>query len=169
MTSVEQFRQMYQYDAWANRRVWACVISLTDEQYTQELGYSVGPIRTQILHTMAVQSWWVHYLATGEIRYLDHDDYPTRETILPGWDRVEGATTAYLANLTDDDLSRMVRPDHWGEAEPAVAVWQALFQVINHSTDHRAQTLAGIHQLGGTTAAQDFLFQVWGDAATDLS
>ncbi len=169
MSSVEQFRQMYQYDAWANRRVWACVASLTDEQYSRELDYSVGSIRTQVLHTMAVQSWWVHFLATGEIRYLDHDDYPTRDTVLPGWERVEAATTAYLVDLIDDDLTRMVRPAHWGEAEPAVAVWQALFQVINHSTDHRAQTLAGIHQLGGTTAAQDYLFQVWGDAWTDLS
>ena len=167
--SVDRVRQLFAYDAWANRRVWACAASLSDEQFTDELDYSVGSIRTQILHTMAVQSWWVHFLATGEIRYLDHDDYPTRATVPPGWDRVEAATAAYLSTLTDDGLNRMVRPDHWGEAEQPVAVWQALFQIINHGTDHRAQTLAGIHRLGSTTAAQDYLFQVWGDAATDLT
>ncbi len=168
--SVDHFRQLFAYDAWANRRVWACASSLSDEQFTEELDYSVGSIRTQILHTMAVQSWWVHFLATGEIRFLDHDDYPTRETVPPGWERVEAATTAYLADLTDDELNRMVRPDHWAERGwPPVAVWQALFQIINHGTDHRAQTLAGIHELGGTTAAQDYLFQAWGDPATDLA
>lgn len=167
--NVGHFGQLFRYDAWANRRVWACVASLSDQQFTEDLHFSVGSVRTQILHTMAVQSWWVHFLATGEIRYLDHDDYPTRDTILPGWDRVEAATTIYLGGLTDDDLSRMVQPGHWSASEQPVAVWQALFQVINHSTDHRAQTLAGIHRLGGTTTAQDFLFHVWGDTATDLT
>jgi uncharacterized damage-inducible protein DinB len=30
-------------------------------------------------------------------------------------------------------------------------------QVINHSTDHRAQTLAMLHHLGAPTIGQDFL------------
>jgi uncharacterized damage-inducible protein DinB len=30
-------------------------------------------------------------------------------------------------------------------------------QVINHSTDHRAQMLAGLHRLGAPTVGQDLL------------
>ncbi len=34
-------------------------------------------------------------------------------------------------------------------------------QVINHGTDHWAQTLALIHQVGGQTLEQDFIFYAW--------
>ncbi|PJF26553.1 MAG: hypothetical protein CUN52_15675 [Phototrophicales bacterium] len=42
-----------------------------------------------------------------------------------------------------------------------MTVRDALVQVANHSTDHRAQTLAGLHQLGATTVEQDYLFYLW--------
>ncbi len=162
--NVAHVRQLFDYDAWANRRVWDCVESLSDEQIEQGLDYSVGSIRTQVLHTMGVQSWWVGFLATGELRFLDDDDFPTRDLVLAGWDRTEAATRDYLATLTDDGLDRLVLPGHWAERGRApITVWQALFQVLNHGTDHRAQTLAGIHRLGGRTVAQDFVLQVWGE------
>ncbi len=38
-----------------------------------------------------------------------------------------------------------------------IKVWEALVQVANHSTDHRAQIMAGLHRLGAPTMGQDFL------------
>jgi uncharacterized damage-inducible protein DinB len=37
----------------------------------------------------------------------------------------------------------------------------SLMQILNHSTDHRAQILSLIHQLGGATIAQDLIFYSW--------
>jgi uncharacterized damage-inducible protein DinB len=36
----------------------------------------------------------------------------------------------------------------------------------NHSTDHRAQTLAGLHKLGAPTVGQDYLNFCWEKRAT---
>lgn len=159
--SVDHLRQLAAYHVWANDRVWACLDTIGDDRFEEDLHYSVGSLRTQVIHVMAVESWWVRFLATGEVRFLDHADYPTRAAIRAERAVTDRATAAYLAALTDADLARMVRPDQWGEAEPAVAVWQALAQVFNHSTDHRAQMLAGLHRLGGETIAQDYLFHIW--------
>ena len=167
--SVDHVRSLFAYHRWADERVWACLASLTDAQLAEDLRYSVGSLRTQLFHTMAVESWWVRFLATGEVRFLDEADYPTRADLRAGRDVTDRATAAWLATLTEADLERPVRPDHWGEDQPAVPAWQAVYQVLNHSTDHRAQTLAGIHRLGGTTAGQDLLLFAWGDAATDLA
>lgn len=158
---IDQVRDLYAYNAWANRQVWDCLASLTDEQFSQPLDYSVGSLRTQALHTLGVQSWWIHYLRTGEIVFLDDDAFTDRASIRARWDEVDTETADYLAGITDADLGRLVRPAHWGDARPPVTVWQALFQVLNHSTDHRAQTLAGIFQLGGETIAQDYLLFAW--------
>ncbi len=40
-------------------------------------------------------------------------------------------------------------------------LWESLYQVLNHSTDHRAQTLAQIYRVGGETIAQDFVYYTW--------
>lgn len=63
----------------------------------------------------------------------------------------------YVASVDDAELQRDVRPDHWDPDERPIKMWQAMLQVANHSTDHRAQVLAGIQRLGGPTVGQDYL------------
>jgi uncharacterized damage-inducible protein DinB len=147
----------YDYNYWANGKVWECVMQLTDEQFDYPLEYSIGSIRTQCVHTMGVESWWFHYLKTGEVVFLNRDDYTTRQQIRARWEIVEADARAYLDTATPANLRRTVKPPHWDPDEVPVAVWEALFQVANHSTDHRAQILAGLHKLGAPTVAQDFL------------
>jgi uncharacterized damage-inducible protein DinB len=42
-----------------------------------------------------------------------------------------------------------------------LAVWQVLIHVINHGTDHRAQILRILHDLGVKTTSQDYVFYVY--------
>jgi uncharacterized damage-inducible protein DinB len=162
MMGVEHYRELFAYDAWANRRVWDCLEPLSDEQFTRDLGYSVGSLRTQTVHTMANQSFWIHFLTTGEVRHLDYADFPSRPVIRAAWDQVERDTHAYLDTMMSGELERTVLPGHWAARSRApFTVRQGLSQLINHNTDHRAQTLAGIDRLGGETIAQDYLFFVW--------
>ena len=154
---VDRFRGLFAYDEWASRRVRDCLDGLTDEQLTADLSYSVGSLRTQAVHVLTNQSFWVGFLATGERRFVNYDDYPTWPVIRTAWEQVHRETDEYLGTLTADDLDRMVLPEHWARrGRPPFAVWQGLTQLINHNTDHRAQMLAGIHRLGGRTAGQDY-------------
>ncbi len=69
----------------------------------------------------------------------------------------------YVASVDDTELHREIRRH---ENAPTIFVWQAMMQVINHSTDHRAQTLAGLHRLGAPTVAQDYVYFVVEQKAT---
>jgi len=40
-------------------------------------------------------------------------------------------------------------------------VWQVLLHVVNHGTDHRAQILRLLNDLGGYTEYQDYIFHVY--------
>ncbi len=154
----DAYRDLFVYDEWATHRVWDCLEQLTDEEFTTDLNYSVGSLRMQTVHMLTNQSFWVGFLTTGERRFVDYDDYPTRPVILAAWDLVHRETREYLDALTADHLDRIVLPDHWASrGRTPFAVWQGLTQVLNHNTDHRAQMLAGIHRLGGQTIAQDYL------------
>ncbi|MCL4256033.1 MAG: damage-inducible protein DinB, partial [Anaerolineae bacterium] len=54
----EFFIDLYLYNFWANRRVWDCILTLTDEEFFRELSYSIGSIHMQVAHTLAVEAWW---------------------------------------------------------------------------------------------------------------
>jgi uncharacterized damage-inducible protein DinB len=153
----DYFISLYQYTFWADRQVLECARHLTPQQFKLDLGYSVGSIWSQLAHMMAVEHWWFTFLAEKRIDLLDEADYPTLDELRQQWDDVESYVLAYLESVTEQELTREVKPDFWDDDESPVAVWQALLQVANHSTDHRAQTLAGLHKLGAPTVAQDYL------------
>ena len=51
-----------------------------------------------------------------------------------------------------------VGPGHYN----GVSVWQVLFHVLNHGTDHRAQLLAMVAQFEAPTFDQDYALYVRG-------
>lgn len=161
------FKRLYDYNFWAHRRVWDCVMELTPDQFSQELDYSIGSIQTQVVHTMGVEYWWFHFLNEGILTFLEVEDYPNRTLIRNKWDEVEQYVRDYIHNLTPAELEREVKPEFWYEEERPIKVWEALLQVSNHGTDHRAQTLAGLHQLGVPTVGQDYLDYVTATQATE--
>jgi uncharacterized damage-inducible protein DinB len=105
---------------------------------------------------MAVESWWFKFLKEGWVEFLDEEDYPDRSSIRAKWDLVENYVRDYIDMLTPTELEREVLPPFWENKSP-VKVWEGILQVMNHSTDHRAHTLAGMHRLGGQTIQQDVL------------
>ena len=73
-----------------------------------------------------------------------------------------------LNGLPDEQLKVQLLQ---GEDED-LRVWQVLVHVVNHGTDHRAQILRILHELGVKTQSQDFIFtfmsihhKTWGEVS----
>jgi uncharacterized damage-inducible protein DinB len=89
-------------------------------------------------------------------------DFPTRSAIRAKWDMVEAEWRTYVAALRDEQLQQsIVYTSINGRARRETPLAQLLAHVVNHSTDHRAQTLAQIHRVGGKTIEQDLIFYTW--------
>ena len=150
------WQELYDYNFWANRRVWTAVMALDDALFDKSLGEDRQSLRMQCIHILAVEYWWLHFLQTGVVEFLDEDRYLTRADVRAIWDEVEAKVRGYLAVMTAADLQRTVRPNFWQDPW-SVQAWQGLMQVLNHSTDHRAQLLDAVRELGGPTDEQDYL------------
>ena len=161
----DAFVNLYDYVFWADRRFMDCVDALTEEQYRQHIDFSQGAISEHLVHMLGVEYWWIHFLRTGELDFFQGEVFDwSREQIREKQAEVEREIRAYLDTLTPEELQRRVKPDFWGEDEQPIAVWQALLQVVNHSTDHRAQAMAMMHtQFGAPTFGQDYLSFLTGD------
>lgn len=161
------FRRMFDYNYWAHRLVWDCVLELSEEQYRRPCDYSVGSVHEQVVHTIGAEWLWVQRVR-GESPdpFLQPDDFPTRDDVRAKWDKVEVAWRAFIGNLTDGQLARnFVYTSIHGNTRREQPLWEGLAQVVNHGTDHRAQTLALIHQVGGRTLEQDFILYSWVNTA----
>lgn len=154
------FRHFYNYHFAENRKLWDRYVSaLSEEQFTQALDYSRGSIHNQILHLISCDQTWFSGLRGAEIPDdLDPADFADRAAIRTHWDRVEQTMRAYLADLRDDML--FVKPFEEGEDENLI-LWQVLLHVVNHGTDHRAQLLRQLNDLGVKTEYQDYIFYVY--------
>ncbi len=152
---ANDIRQLYHYHFTVNRRIWErCIVGLTDEQFLRENSYSVGSVRDQTVHMMSVDDRWFSGLRGEALPdFLDPEAFHDRASVRVFWDAVEGRMREYLDGLTDD----MLQTDF-----EHMKVWQVLVHVVNHGTDHRAQLLAVLNQMGVATFPQDFIFHVWG-------
>lgn len=150
----------YDYHFAQNRYLWEkYVMGLTDEQFIQEFNYSLGSVRNHLVHLISVDDTWFKGLRGVEIpEPLNPAEFNDRLAMRKQWDEVEEMMRGYLATLQDEDL--LSRPFPEGEDEQLV-LWQVLLHVVNHGTDHRAQLLRLLHDLGLKTTAQDYIFYVY--------
>lgn len=160
MVSADLIRTMYDYNRWAHRLVWQSVMSLTDAQFIQPIDYSWGSIKGQIVHTMSAEwMWFTRLNGTSPESMFNPDDFPTREAIRARWDEIErDVVHAYVNTLDDTKLTSMFTYTTTSGMSHTQSVGEILLHIVNHGTDHRAQTLAMLHQIGAATVEQDFVF-----------
>ena len=158
--NASAFRHLYEYHFSENRKIWDEYIpSLSQEQFTQSMGYSHGSVRNQIVHLISVDDTWFSALRDLQVpEPLDPAKFDDRRLIRARWDTVEQHMRAYLADLRDDMLFE--KPFAEGEDKDLI-LWQVLLHVVNHGTDHRAQLLRLLNDLGVKTVSQDYIFYVY--------
>lgn len=154
-------RHFYEYHLTENRKLWDRYVSqLSPEQFMQAVDYSHGSVRDQIVHLMSVDDSWFSQLRGVEFpEPLPVATVDDREMIRAQWDKVEQTMREYLANLRDDML--FTKPIKEPEEDRPLSVWQVLLHGVNHGTDHRAQLLRLLNDLGVETTSQDYIFYVY--------
>jgi uncharacterized damage-inducible protein DinB len=155
------FRHFYDDHFTENRKIWdSYVTPRSHEQFTQDVDYSHGSVRNQIIHIMSTDDAWFSGLRGVEMpEPFNPADLDDRKIIRAHWDNVEQNMRDYLAKLRDDMLFE--KPFADGEDKDLI-LWQVLLHVGNHGTDHRAQLLRVLNDLGVKTEYQDYIFYVYG-------
>ncbi len=159
--NADAFRHFYDYHFTENRKMWdSYVTPLSYEQFTQAVDYSHGSVRHQIVHLISADEVWFSELQGVEpSEPFPSADFDDRESIRAHWDSVEQSMHDYLADLQDAML--FDKPIEEPEEDQDLMVWQVLLHVVNHGTDHRAQLLRLLNDLGVETTSQDYIFYVF--------
>lgn len=159
--NANAFRHFFNYHFTENRKMWVgCIAPLSYEQFTQHAEYSYGSVRDQIVHLMSVDELWFSELQGIEpSEPFPPANFDDRNIIRAHWDSVEQNMREYLAEFRDEML--FDKPIKEPEEDKDLIVWQVLLHVVNHGTDHRAQLLRLLNDLGVKTTSQDYIFYVY--------
>ena len=159
--NANAFRHFYDYHFAENRKIWDDYVTpLSPEQFTQNMGYSHGSVRNQIVHLINADDIWFSELrGTIPSEPFPPADIDDRKVIRAHWDSIEQSMRDYLTQLRDDML--FDKPIKEPEEDQVLIVWQVLLHVVNHGTDHRAQLLRQLNDLGVKTISQDYIFYVY--------
>ncbi len=150
---------LYDYNYWAHKLVWASVMKLSDEEFERNLDYSWGSVKAQVIHTMSAEWMWFERLkGTSPSNMLNSADFPDRAAIQKRWSEIEHDVRMYVAYLNDAKLRGTFTYATTSGKMHTQRVGEILLHVVNHGTDHRAQTLSMLNKLGAPTVEQDLVF-----------
>ena len=158
---VSDLERLYDYNYWANKQLIGVVSRLTPEQFTQFVAGSYGSIRNTLVHVLSAEWGWLDRCG-GPKRgdRLNPQDYPTVESLVRAWSRVEVDMRAFLANLKDEDLTRDMEFAIGGGPKHAVPLGDLMQHAAVHAVHHRGQVALLLRTLGHEPGNFDFLLYV---------
>jgi uncharacterized damage-inducible protein DinB len=147
--TVKDLERLYDYGYWANRKLFNVLAQLTPEQFTQSVAGSYESIRNTLVHALSAEWGWLDRCG-GFTRgpALKADDYPTLESIVIGWSRVERHVRDFLAGLKDDDLNRIVEFTVLQGEKRSMPLVSLMQHAATHGVHHRGQVSLLIRTLG---------------------
>ena len=158
--SASYFRTLIGYNRWAWGKVLDQVEKLSQEQY-EAAQFNFGSVRSTLLHISQTEA---NYLArqTGSEAPArrSEETHPTVKDLRALWEQQFDDQQAFGATLTDEMVGQefsWIAPN----GQPASGRRDlALAQLINHSTQHRAESAMAITEFGHSPGDLDVFLYV---------
>jgi uncharacterized damage-inducible protein DinB len=158
MVTPELLRLLFQYNAWADRRVLDACAALDNEQFTRSLGSSFSSVRDTVVHLYGAEFAWnerIHGRSPNAL--LTGAGYPDLASIRPKLEEMDAYYVGYVSKLTQQDLDRVIHYKAFTGEPFSNPLWQSLHQVTNHATYHRGQITTMLRQLGAKPVSTDLI------------
>ncbi|HET8846985.1 MAG TPA: DinB family protein [Ktedonobacteraceae bacterium] len=139
---IDQIKELYEYNHWANERLWQAIEGLNEDQLKSDIHNGIGSILTTLLHMVnAVWTWRTRWQGGMPINVLRIEDFPDLQAVRTRWLEEEKQVQGFLATLHDESLEQELRYIRPAAPDQVLSqpLWKMLFHLINHQTQHRSE------------------------------
>jgi uncharacterized damage-inducible protein DinB len=156
--SIHEMQRLYEYNYWANQKLFAALSPLATEQFTQHVAGSYGSVRNTLVHVLSAEWGWLDRCG-GPARgaKLEPRDFPTLASVTEPWARVEMQMREYLGRLSDEDLASEVEFTLGTGPAQRMARGDLLQHAAVHAAHHRGQIALLVRSLGFEPGNFDFV------------
>jgi uncharacterized damage-inducible protein DinB len=157
--NVKEIITLYDYNAWANGRVFDAASTLSDDELNRDLATSHGSVKGTLTHVVAGEwIWLMRCQGTSPTALLDPADFPNLNSSRDRLALVERERKEYLDGLLDESLPNVISYLNMAGERWEYRLDHIFQHVANHSSYHRGQIIGMLRQLGSESVpATDFL------------
>lgn len=147
--NVEDVRELFEYNAWANRRLFDALVQLPGEQYTRDLKSSFDSIHGTVCHIVwAEQLWLNRWLGKPAPGTPQGQDLTGLADARARWETVEAERLAFLATFTEPRLREGITIQPTSGGAHTHPFHQMFRHTVDHSSYHRGQVVTMLRQMG---------------------
>ena len=145
MKKPDTLTTLFRHHLWANQTLFEVCAGLTDEQLDATVQGTYGTIRETLEHIALAERGYFSRVSTGERYHRPEDDPPlTMDVLLASIIKTGTDFLAWIDRVAAEDTVMI----DWDGTPRPVPKTVILTQVINHATEHRAQIMVTLTQLG---------------------
>ncbi len=157
-TRLDEIRDLYAFERWANCRVLEAVGALDPEAYGREVVSSFPSIRDTLVHALSAQWVWLRrWKGTSPTGMPEGWAGMAYDDLAAAWASVEAEQGHFVAGLSEADLDRVLSYQDTKGRPSAEPMWRLLRHVVNHGTYHRGQVVTLLRQVGGAPPSTDMV------------
>jgi uncharacterized damage-inducible protein DinB len=155
---TDDFRVLFEYNAWANRRTLESCAALAPGQFLQDMKSSFSSIRDTLAHIYAAQFIWLERWNRRTPSALPTPaDFPDQQAIGGRLAEMDRSLIAFVSNLDGDTLLKTIDFRLLNGTPMSSVLAPMLQHVANHSTYHRGQIATMLRQLGTKALSTDLI------------
>jgi uncharacterized damage-inducible protein DinB len=150
--------ELYEYNAWADRRALAAASALSKEQFTQPVCSSFPSVRDTLGHIFGVEWLWLErFQGRSPSAIPDAKAYEDMDQLKARWAEFEPVLLNFVRGLTPEDLHRVMEYKTMKFGVYRNPLWQSMLHLVNHGTYHRGQITTMLRQLGAPPILTDLI------------
>jgi len=155
--NLQDIRDLYDYNDWANRLLLDQAGRLSREQLNAATPHSFGSLFATFKHILDTERGWRGLLmGEGFLPDIEADEVPTLDALRERWAQEEAHLRAYLAGLSEADLPGVVTYPGDAGVMRRRRLWHCLFHVVNHGMQHRSEAANILTTFGQSPGDIDF-------------
>jgi uncharacterized damage-inducible protein DinB len=171
MKTPDQFRQLAAYNRWANARLYAAALALSEQAYRLHIGVSFGSLHGTLNHLLLTDRLWLKRL-TGEGDHPNHLDailYEDRAELTRARIAEDDRLIAIVEKYDEKALASLHSYKTTSGMPQSQILSEILLHLFNHQTHYRGQAHACLSIMtGGEPPSLDLLVFQRGGTAPDL-
>ena len=171
MTSTENFQQLAAYNRWANARLYAAALDLSEQAYRLHIGVFFGSLHGTLNHLLLTDRLWLKRL-TGDGEHpneLNAILYENRDELARARIAEDNRLIAVVDGYDDAALATLRSYKTTSGMPHSQVLSNILMHLFNHQTHHRGQAHSCLSILtGADPPVLDLLAFQRGGAAPDL-
>ena len=158
--TVAEVRKMYEFNAWANRRIVAACRAIDSTAFERQSGGSFNSIKDTLAHIAWAEWLWLERFQHRSPKKASLPEASDLASIARVLDDVARGQQSFIDELSADRLEERIAYINIKGEQWEYTLAEMLQHTVNHSTYHRGQIVTLLRQAGANGVSTDFLLYI---------